>query len=77
MQSAADFFTTNATLMQYPPSVDVDIILDPYLANIFPQSLLPTALYIVALAIVAFFVSGLLWRALSQPASTTAKRHTD
>jgi hypothetical protein len=33
--------------MRHPQPVDVDIILDPYLANIFPASLLPTAIYIV------------------------------
>lgn len=76
MQSAADFFTTNATLMQNPPQVDVDIILDPYVANIFPQSLLPTAAYILVLAVIAFFVSDKLWRVASPPAPTV-KGHID
>lgn len=63
--------------MQHPPSVDVDIILDPYLANVFPQSLLPTAAYIVLLAVAAFFGSGFLWRAVFPSASTTTKRHNE
>lgn len=63
--------------MHYPPAVDVDIILDPYVANIFPQSLLPTAAYMVVLAVIAFFVSGTLWRALSPERSIVEKRHTD
>ncbi|SMQ54473.1 unnamed protein product [Zymoseptoria tritici ST99CH_3D7] len=50
VRAAADFFSSNNTLMQHPPKVSVDIILDPYLANIFPASLLPTAAYIVVLA---------------------------
>lgn len=77
IQSAADFFTTNATLMQKPPPVDVDIILDPYIANVFPQSLLPTAAYIVVLAVIAFFVSSRLWKTISPSPPTTVKRHTD
>ncbi|RMY02087.1 hypothetical protein D0867_11169 [Hortaea werneckii] len=50
VQAAADFFSTNKTLMLHPPPVDVDIILDPYRVNIFPQSLTLTAGYIVLLA---------------------------
>lgn len=64
VQSAADFFTTNKTLMQSPPPVDVDIILDPYLASVFPQSLLPTAVYIVALAIGSWLLSSAIWKRL-------------
>lgn len=43
--------------MQHPEPVDVDIILDPYLANALPVSLLPTAAYIIVLAVVAWFIS--------------------
>ncbi|RMZ17731.1 hypothetical protein D0860_00343 [Hortaea werneckii] len=50
VQAAADYFSTNKTLMRHPPPVDVDIILDPYRGNIFPQSLTLTAGYIVLLA---------------------------
>ncbi|KAF2168134.1 hypothetical protein M409DRAFT_53447 [Zasmidium cellare ATCC 36951] len=57
VQAAADYFTTNKTLMQHPEPVDVDIILDPYLANVLPVSLLSTAAYIIVLAVVAWFVS--------------------
>ncbi|TKA74872.1 hypothetical protein B0A55_05040 [Friedmanniomyces simplex] len=74
VQAAADFFTTNKTLMSSPPAVDVDIILDPYLANAFPRSLLPTAIYIVALAIGAWILSGVIWKRLF---TATAKPHND
>ena len=47
--------------MQQPEPVDVDIILDPYLANVFPASLLPTAAYILVLAVGAWFLSGKIW----------------
>lgn len=76
IQAAADFFTTNKTLMQHPPPVHVDIILDPYLANIFPRSLLPTGAYISILAIVGWYVSGIIWTFLKATA-TTEKIHPD
>lgn len=73
VQAAADFFATNKTLMHHPPPVSVDIILDPYLGNIFPQSLVPTGAYIVLLAIGGWLVSGVIWRRFcSDP-----KTHTD
>lgn len=64
VRAAADFFTTDKQLMSNPPPVDVDIILDPYVLNIFPRSLGPTAAYIVVLAIGAWLVSGYVWRFL-------------
>ncbi|KAK5072538.1 hypothetical protein LTR64_004987 [Lithohypha guttulata] len=52
IQAAADYFSLNKTLMEIVPPVHVDLILDPYLLNVFPRSLVPTAIYI---AIIAFF----------------------
>jgi len=49
--AAADYFTTNKTLMEQVPPVYVDIILDPFIFNIFPRSLVPTAAYIMLIAI--------------------------
>jgi hypothetical protein len=66
VRAAADFFSSNATLMQHPPEVNVDIILDPYLANVFPASLLPTATYIIALAIGAWYLSKIVWNRLQR-----------
>lgn len=57
IQAAADFFSLNKTLMTDPPLVDVDIILDPYILNIFPQSLLPTAGYIAIVAVASYFLA--------------------
>ncbi|KAL1311098.1 hypothetical protein AAFC00_001305 [Neodothiora populina] len=62
--SAADFYAADQQLMQNPPPVKVDIILDPYLFNIFPQSLLPTAGYIAVLAVGASLISQYIWRIL-------------
>lgn len=61
ISAAADYFTTNETLMQNVPPVHVDIILDPYLWNVLPQSLLPTALYIVILALGSIWLSSRIW----------------
>lgn len=67
--AAADYFSLNRTLMETVPPVLVDVILDPYMLNIFPRSLLPTALYIVILAVGAWFLSGYTWRYLADLAS--------
>ncbi|KAK4580211.1 hypothetical protein LTR86_000414 [Recurvomyces mirabilis] len=67
LQAAADFFSSNTTLMQDPPPVDIDLILDPYLGNIFPRSLLPTGIYIVLLAIGGWWVSGVIWKQYFTP----------
>ncbi|THZ75655.1 hypothetical protein D6C84_09034 [Aureobasidium pullulans] len=75
IQSVASFYTTNKELMQYPPPVDVDIILDPYLLNIFPQSLLPTAAYIILLAGASWFLSGFAWAKLQL--FVHEKQHSD
>lgn len=75
LSAAADFYSTNATLMKHPPPVNVDIILDPYLFNVLPRSLLPTAGYILVLAIVGWYVSGAIWKwllSVSEP-----KPHVD
>ncbi|KAK4894299.1 hypothetical protein LTR27_007432 [Elasticomyces elasticus] len=74
LQAAADFFTSNKTLMSSPPSVNVELILDPYLANVFPRSLLPTAVYVVILAGGGWFLSGEIWRRLF---AGIEKRHKD
>jgi len=55
--AAADYYTTNKTLMEHVPPVFVDIILDPYIFNVFPRSLLPTAAYIILLAIGGWYLS--------------------
>ena len=47
----------NETLMKHVPPVSVDIILDPYVLNVFPRSLVPTAAYIIILAIGGWFLA--------------------
>ena len=57
VQAAADYFSHNASLMKAVPPVSVDLILDPFLWNVFPRSLVPTAVWIVVVAVVAGFVA--------------------
>ncbi|KAK3683763.1 hypothetical protein B0T22DRAFT_260470 [Podospora appendiculata] len=56
--AAADYFTSNATLMRDVSPVDVDIILDPFVLNVLPRSLVPTVVYILFVAAAAYLVSG-------------------
>jgi len=64
VQAAADYFSPNKTLMENVPPVHVDLILDPYLFNVFPQSLIPTAAYIAIVALFALPISGLIYQGL-------------
>lgn len=58
VHAAADYFSHDKTLMtNTPPPVLVDLILDPYLFNAVPQSLVPTAGYIFTVAVVTFFLA--------------------
>lgn len=84
ISAAADYFTTNLTLMQNVPPVQVDIsenppghldsiladsnrpVLDPFLLNVFPRSLLPTAGYLALIAIGAWYLSNIIWQCLNR-----------
>ncbi|PON22779.1 hypothetical protein TGAM01_v208259 [Trichoderma gamsii] len=55
--AAADYFSHHSSLMKDPPPVLVDLILDPYLYNVLPQSLVPTVGYIVVISIVSWFAA--------------------
>ncbi|KAL2066531.1 hypothetical protein VTL71DRAFT_2602 [Oculimacula yallundae] len=55
--AAADYYTMNKTLMEQVPPVYVDIILDPFIFNVFPRSLVPTAAYIILVAIGSWYLS--------------------
>lgn len=58
--AAAEYFTTNATLMAYPEPVLVDIILDPFLGNVLPRTLAPTVVYIVVVAVASWVLASRL-----------------
>jgi hypothetical protein len=48
--------------MKSVPRVPVDLVLDPYVMNVFPRSLVPTAGWIVVVAGVAWAVGGVVVR---------------
>jgi hypothetical protein len=74
VQAAASYFAANKTLMLFPPPVSVDIILDRYIANVFPASLVPTAVYILLLFIIAIPTSRWALEFL-QPSSIVKQHH--
>ena len=67
--AAADYYSANKTLMENIQPVVVDIILDPYILNVYPSSLLPTAVWIVLVAIASFFIAQSVSRWLQSVAS--------
>ncbi|KAI0506579.1 hypothetical protein F5B22DRAFT_441905 [Xylaria bambusicola] len=72
--TAADFYTTNHTLMRNVPPVSVDIILDPFILNILPQSLLSTAIYTTAVALFSWFVGKWISSCVRQIAAEPTKQ---
>jgi hypothetical protein len=52
--------------MQNVPPVVVDVILDPFLWNVFPRSLVPTAGWIVVVAVLAGVVARWVVRELGR-----------
>ncbi|KAL7803388.1 hypothetical protein V8C44DRAFT_344251 [Trichoderma aethiopicum] len=55
--AAADYFSHHQSLMKDPPPVLVDLILDPYVYNVLPQSLVPTVCYLVVVGVASWFVA--------------------
>lgn len=68
--AAADYYTDDAVLMSSPPPVLVDIILDPFLLNVLPQSLLATVGYVTAVAAASLFVARWIATSLASLAET-------
>ena len=86
ISAAAEYYTLDQSLMENVPPVLVDIILDPYLLNVLPNSLLPTAGYIFLVAVVSWFFSGYFWQFflyvvnlpdLAEPRTTEAQGKKD
>ncbi|KAL1968732.1 hypothetical protein VTN77DRAFT_1558 [Rasamsonia byssochlamydoides] len=70
--AAADYFTLNTSLTETVPPVMVDVILDPFLLNVFPRSLVPTAVWIVVVAALAWFIGGWVVKTFSEIISSAA-----
>jgi hypothetical protein len=73
--ATAEYFTDDQNLMQNALPVSVDIIMDSYVLNIVPRSLLPTIGYICVVSVLfwplARWISS---RAQSFPAVPTSKK---
>ncbi|KAI6781826.1 uncharacterized protein J7T54_004992 [Emericellopsis cladophorae] len=75
--TAADYYSDYTELMENPPPVLVDLILDPFLFNVLPRSLLPTGGYIVCVAIAAWFVASYITskvKSFAEGSSTMEKK---
>lgn len=57
VQAAANYFTDDFGLMTHPPPVLVDLILDPFLCNVMPASLVPSAGYLVVVGVVTWLLA--------------------
>lgn len=66
VRAAADYFSADEALMRDVPPVAVDLILDPFLWNVFPRSLVPTAAWIAVVAVVALVVARWVARELGR-----------
>ncbi|KAL1848053.1 hypothetical protein Plec18167_008748 [Paecilomyces lecythidis] len=75
--AAADYFTLDQDLMRSPRPVPVDLILDPYLLNVFPRSLVPTAGWIVVVAGLAWVVGGFAVRLVQGVAREAEKNEEE
>lgn len=59
--------------MENVPPVYVDVILDPYISNVIPQSLVPTIAYIIVLAGGSWYLSRFINRWLNILATDEAE----
>ncbi|GAB1191921.1 hypothetical protein APSETT444_001105 [Aspergillus pseudonomiae] len=75
--AAADYFSLNKTLMENVPPVAADIILDPFLWNIFPQSLVPTACYIFVVGCLAVVIGWWVLGELGRVVDYMNSQHPD
>ncbi len=91
--AAADYFTTNKTLMHDVPPVNVEIsksdltvsqtcgelmvltVLDPFLLNVLPKSLLPTGIYLIVLAVLSWYLSDYIFQGLYQISQIPEGQH--
>lgn len=77
VHAAADYYTTNKMLMKHVPPVLVDIILDPYLFNLFPKSLVPTAGFLLTVSIISWYLAKYIAKWLQMVARTDGQKKND
>ncbi|KAG5953797.1 hypothetical protein E4U53_002653 [Claviceps sorghi] len=74
IQAAADYFTDDKELMSNPPPVLVDLILDPFLLNVLPRSLLPTVGYLLLVGVTTWYVARRIASGLQSAAALPASK---
>ncbi|KAK7733064.1 hypothetical protein SLS53_007581 [Cytospora paraplurivora] len=60
IDAAASYFSHDRALMEHPEPVVADIILDPFVYNVLPRTLVPTVGYVVLIAALSWVLSTLL-----------------
>ncbi|CUS09982.1 unnamed protein product [Tuber aestivum] len=75
IQAKAGYYTHEKPRMESPDPVEVEIILDPFILNVLPESLLPTVVMIVLITLFAFWASGRVYNALRNIASLKWSRY--
>lgn len=60
IDAAADYFTTDRELMRRPEPVLADVILDPFVLNVLPRTLLPTVGYVILVAAASWVLAARL-----------------
>lgn len=73
--ASASYFSDDEARMRHVEPVFVDIILDPYILNVLPQTLIPTAAYVVVVAGLAWFSSQYIRGCLNTPYTCAVSAH--
>jgi len=63
--SSASYYTMDEKRMRHPDSVPVELVLDPYILNLLPQSLLHIAGVVVSVVFIAWWASIKIYKWLS------------
>lgn len=72
IRTIADYHTDDKDLMKYPRPVLVDLILDPFVFNLVPRSLIPTVLILVAGTCFIYFTARYIGRSIGKIAHARA-----
>ena len=59
---AANYFSLDPVRMRSPEPLRAELMLDPFVAGILPQSVGPTLIFAVVVAVAGWLAGGALWR---------------
>ena len=72
---SVDISELDLIISQIHGDLIVFTVLDPFLLNIFPRSLLPTGVYLIVLAVFAWYLSGYIWQGLCRICRVSEEQH--